>query len=123
MRLSPEGERLVDRVSNGHWKKITFVTALRHTQWRRLSSLKAPTCGCSCLSDSARKPLRPRPPSRGLQLEFTVEDDGVFTKPWSATIAIDARWASGLKWSAPKMPMDIFPESAPLCRPLTSRIS
>jgi hypothetical protein len=24
---------------------------------------------------------------RGLQLEFTVEDDGVFTKPWSAAIS------------------------------------
>jgi len=28
MRLSPEGERLVGRVP--HWKKITFVAALRH---------------------------------------------------------------------------------------------
>ena len=24
---------------------------------------------------------------KGLQLEFTVEDDGVFTKPWSAAIS------------------------------------
>jgi hypothetical protein len=31
-------------------------------------------------------PLDPAYRGKGLQLEFTVEDDGVFTTPWSATI-------------------------------------
>jgi hypothetical protein len=42
-----------------------------------------------------RPPERPPPlttwvimlKGKGLQLEFTVEDDGVFTKPWSAAIS------------------------------------
>jgi hypothetical protein len=29
---------------------------------------------------------------KGLQLEFTVEDDGVFTMPWSATITYRRSW-------------------------------
>jgi hypothetical protein len=31
-------------------------------------------------------PLDPNYRGKGLQLQFTVEDDGVFTTPWSATI-------------------------------------
>jgi hypothetical protein len=58
----------------------------------------------------------------GLQLEFTVEDDGVFTKPWSAAVSYRAK-ASGRKWSAPKTPMNTSMDGAPLCRRRTSRIS
>ena len=31
-------------------------------------------------------PLDPDYRGKGLQLQFTVEDDGVFTMPWTATI-------------------------------------
>jgi hypothetical protein len=34
----------------------------------------------------AGAPLDPNYRGRGLQLQFTVEDDGVFTTPWSATV-------------------------------------
>jgi hypothetical protein len=34
----------------------------------------------------AGAPLDPNYRGKGLQLQFTVEDDGVFTTPWSATV-------------------------------------
>jgi hypothetical protein len=42
---------------------------------------------------------------QGLQLEFTVEDEGVFTKTMVSggqlSTPIEARWASGRRWCAP----------------------
>ena len=35
---------------------------------------------------AARRGVDPNYKGKGLQLEFTVEDPGVFTMPWSATI-------------------------------------
>jgi hypothetical protein len=32
---------------------------------------------------------------RALQLHFTIEDEGVFTMPWSAASAAPARWLGG----------------------------
>jgi hypothetical protein len=37
---------------------------------------------------------------KGLQLQFTVEDDGVFTKPWSATET----------YRRPLVPLEQWPE-------------
>ena len=62
-----------------------------------------------------------------LQLKFTVEDEGVFTTPWSATITYgrppmrDGPDLAEPNMSAPKI--RDTPEGSPRCRLRTSRIS
>jgi hypothetical protein len=60
---------------------------------------------------------------KGLQLEFTVEDEGVFTTRWSARIITSVRWANGRKWPAPKTRTDFSRERKPRFRLRTSLIS
>jgi hypothetical protein len=49
-----------------------------------------------------RLPVQPDPNYRGkhLQLQFTVEDEGVFTTPWSATITYRPgfNWRGATEW-------------------------
>jgi len=56
----------------------------------RVSAKQAEERGQRELSRFGRDPGLARNPDykgNGLQLEFTVEDDGVFTKPWSAAVS------------------------------------
>jgi hypothetical protein len=58
----------------------------------------------------------------GLQLHFTVEDEGAFTTPWSATVTYRrplGQWPE----SVPKTPVGTTMERRPRCRPRISRTS
>jgi hypothetical protein len=62
---------------------------------------------------------------KGLQLQFTVEDEGVFTMPSSAGIIYQrplSPLANGRSLSAPKTRMNTTPERTARFRPRTSRI-
>jgi len=59
---------------------------------------------------------------KGLHLEFTVEDDDVFTTPQLIN-ARSPRWANGRNLSAPRTGTNTTPERTLRCRLRTSRIS
>ena len=58
-----------------------------------------------------------------LQLQLTVEDEGVFTTPWTATITYGRGPANGRKLSAPKTFMNTITTRTRRSRARTSRIS
>jgi hypothetical protein len=53
---------------------------------------------------------------KGLLLQFTVEDPGVFTTPWSAGITYRRPLGTWPEWSAPKPRVVTSPESTTPCR-------
>ena len=77
------------------------------------------------LSRYGRDPGLTRNPDykgKGLQLEFTVEDDGVLTQPWSASISYRRPLGDWPEMACAKI-ADISPaRRGPPCRPRTSRI-
>jgi len=58
-----------------------------------------------------------------LQVQFTVEDEGVFTTPWSGTITYRPAPAHGRKSPAPKTPMNIITTRSPTSPRRPDRIS
>ena len=61
---------------------------------------------------------------KGLQIQLTVEDEGAFTSPWSATLTFRRALASDewLNSFAPKISSGT-PERTPMCRSRRNRIS
>jgi hypothetical protein len=59
----------------------------------------------------------------GPQLEFTVEDDGVFTKPWSTAVSYRRPLGEWQEMVCAENPNEYPMDGAPLCRRQTSRIS
>ena len=59
-----------------------------------------------------------------LQLHVTIEDEGVFTTPWTATLTYVPGPDNGRKWSVPKTAINTtIPTTRPTFRALTSRTS
>jgi hypothetical protein len=50
VRPLPRGERLIDRVPQGHWKTITFVAALRRNGMRAPSTVDSSMNGAKFLT-------------------------------------------------------------------------
>jgi hypothetical protein len=89
------------------WYGTPYTEALHVVERYRLLDYEAAKEG---LERDAREnfqipgePLQSDPNYRGkhLQLQFTVEDDGVFTTPWSATITYrrGLNWRGSAEWS------------------------
>jgi hypothetical protein len=66
----------------------------------------------------------PKDKSNGPQLQFMVEDEGVFTTPWSATMTYrrPGWWPNGRNMPAPRTSNGTL-ERTPRCRLGTNRIS
>jgi hypothetical protein len=75
---------------------LPFIISRRFVRLRRRAQL-ARRAGGAALSISGATGLAVAPDykGKGLQLQFTVEDEGVFTMPWSATITY---WRSFDQW-------------------------
>jgi hypothetical protein len=58
-----------------------------------------------------------------LQLQFTVEDEGVFTTPWRRPSLIGAGWTNSANLSVRRTLMNIMPERTVRFRPRPIRIS
>jgi hypothetical protein len=59
-------------------------------------------------------PVDPDYKGNGLQLQITVEDEGVFTMPWSATVTYRRAWG---EWP------EVMPERTTRCLAQTSQTS
>ena len=67
--------------------------------------------------------IDPNYKGKGLQLHFTVEDEGVFSMPWSAIVTYRRAWPSGQNGSAPRTCVLSTSEGTALFRGQTSRTS
>jgi hypothetical protein len=79
---------MVDMYGTPHSPALHVVERYRLLDYQ--AAKEAEERGQRELTRFGRDPGSDRNPAyrgRGLQLEFTVEDDGVFTKPWSAAIS------------------------------------
>jgi len=85
------------------WLSVTGCLTTKPPRKRRIAAIK-----------SGRAPAVaaiPPPKTRGLQLEFTVEDAGAFTTPWKATITyLRAGTRTGRNVFVPKMCSTTIPE-------------
>jgi len=74
----------IDRLGTPYTQALHVVERYRFLDYE--AAKEAQERGWKEWANSAAYPVDPDYKGKGLQLEFTVEDDGVFTMPWSAIV-------------------------------------
>jgi hypothetical protein len=74
----------IDRLGTPYTAALHVVERYRFLDYE--AAIEAQERGWKEWPNVAAYPVDPDYKGKGLQLEFTVEDDGVFTMPWTATI-------------------------------------